>query len=128
MLRHEDAGWTNPRVIAILSIVFLCGSAFGAAIMRAYLHAKMAPPAHSFVYHGKQVSFDTLRSELHLTSTQERTVSSVLDDFAKYYQNLEEQREDVAEAGKRRILGVLDDSQQQRFYQLFNEHPPNAQP
>lgn len=128
MLRHEDAGWTNPRVIAILSIVFLCGSAFGAAIMRAYLHSKMAPPAHAFVYHGKRVSFDTLRSELHLTSTQERTVSNVLDDFAKYYQNLEEQREDVAEAGKRRILGVLDDSQQQRFYQLFNEHPPNAQP
>ena len=128
MLRHEDAGWTNPRVIAILSIVFLCGSAVGAAIMRGYLHAKIGTAGAFVRVSRKQVSFDTLRSELHLTSTQERTVSSVLDDFAKYYQNLEEQREDVAEAGKRRILGVLDDSQQQRFYQLFNEHPPNAQP
>ena len=128
MLRHEDAGWTNPRVIAILSIVFLCGSAFGAAIMREYLHSGMAPPGHAFVYHGKQVSFDTLRSELHLTAAQEKTVSAALDDFAKYYQNLEEQREDVAATGKRRILGVLTASQQQRFYQLFNEHPPTAQP
>ena len=128
MMRQEDAGWSNPRVIAILTVVFLCGSAFGAAIMREYLHARMKPPGHAFVYHGEQVSFDTLRSELHLTTAQEQTVSSVLDDFAKFYQNMEEEREDVAESGKRRILAVLDNSQQQRFYQLFNESPPTAHP
>jgi hypothetical protein len=128
MMRQEDAGWSNPRVIAILAIVFLCGSAFGAAIMREYLHSRMLIPGHTFVYHGKQVSFDTLRSQLHLTSSQEQTVSSVLDDFAKFYQNMEEEREDVAESGKRRIFAVLDDSQQQRFYQLFNERPPTAHP
>ena len=89
--------------------------------MREYLHSRMpAANEHALVYHGHGVTFDTMRSELPYRP-QEQTVSQVLDDFAKYYQNLEEQRDDVAEAGKRRILSVLDDSQKQRFYELFKE-------
>lgn len=127
MLRRDDAGWTNPKVIAILAVVFLCGSAFGAAAMREYLHAKLLPPAgRDFIYHGKRIDFDTLKADLQLSPDQERTVSQVLDDFGKYYQNLEEQREDVAEAGKRRILAVLNRDQRLQFYRLFREQPPST--
>ena len=92
--------------------------------MREYLHTKMARPAgHDLTYHGKRVDFETMKKELGLSPAQEQTVSSALDDYAKYYQNLDEQRADVAEAGKRRILSVLDENQKQRFYRLFNEPP-----
>jgi hypothetical protein len=130
MLRRDDAGWANPKVIAILAVVFLFGSAFGAAVMREYLHAKLLPPAgRDFIYHGKRIDFDTLKSDLNLSEDQERTVSQVLDDFGKYYQNLEEQRDDVAEAGKRRIVAILTPDQRVEFYRLFREPlPPPDQP
>src|SRR4051812_33869390 len=98
MLRRDEAGWANARVIVILAVVFLSGSVFGAAAMRQYLHMRFQlPAAHDFVYKGQRVGFDNLKSSLRLTPDQESTVKQVLDDFAKYYQNLEEQREDVTE-------------------------------
>jgi hypothetical protein len=127
MLHQQDVGWANPKVLAILAVVFLCGSACGAAIMREYIHYRfMVPAAHDFVYHGRRVAFETLKSDLNLSSTQEQTVEQVLDDFAKYYQNLEEQREDVTEAGKRRIYAVLDPDQKRRFAGLLHEPPPKT--
>lgn len=122
---HRDASWSNPKVIAILAIVFLCGSAFGAAAMREYIHHWFpVPAAHDFIYHGRRISFDTLKGQLKLTGAQEQAVEQVLDDFAKYYQNLEEQREDVTESGKRRIYAALDADQQKRFAALLHEAPP----
>jgi hypothetical protein len=90
--------------------------------MRQYLHHRFAlPAAHDFIYRGHRLRFEDLRTELNLTPDQEQTVKSALDDFAKYYQNLEEQREDVTEAGKRRIYAVLDPDQKRRFETMFQE-------
>ena len=127
MLHRDEAGWANPKVIVILAVVFLSGSVFGAAAMREYLHTRLhLPAAHDFVYHGQRVGFDHLKSALNLTEDQEETVKQVLDDFAKYYQNLEDQREDVTEAGKRKIFAVLTPDQKRRFNDLFRE-PPSSQ-
>lgn len=125
MLRQHDTGWSNPKVIAILAVVFLCGSAFGALGMREFLHSRMPKPGPEFVYNGRRVGFSTMKSDLNLTPEQAKTVSQVLDDFAKFYQNIDEERVDVTESGKHRILAVLDDSQKKRFHELFNE-PPDA--
>jgi Spy/CpxP family protein refolding chaperone len=125
MLARNDIGWANPKVITILALVFLCGSAVGAAAMRQYLHYRfLMPAAHDFVYHGHRLGFDTLKTDLALTPVQEQSVKQVLDDFAKYYQNLEEERADVTESGKRRIYSVLDPEQKQRFAELLHEPPP----
>jgi Spy/CpxP family protein refolding chaperone len=122
MLHRNEAGWANSRVIIILAVVFLSGSVFGAAAMRQYLHTRFhLPAAHDFLYHGQRVGFENLKATLNLTPDQESTVKQVLDDFAKYYQNLEEQREDVAEAGKRRIFAVLTPDQKRRFNDLFHD-------
>jgi hypothetical protein len=122
MLRRDEAGWANAKVIVILAVVFLAGSVFGAAAMRQYLHTRLnLPAAHDFVYHGQRVGFDNLKTALALTPDQEETVKQVLDDFAKYYQNLEEQREDVTEAGKRKIFAILTPDQKRRFNGLFHE-------
>jgi hypothetical protein len=45
----------------------------------------------------------------------------VLDDYGKYYQNIEDEREDVAEHGKQRILSVLDERQKKRFNEIFGQ-------
>jgi hypothetical protein len=44
----------------------------------------------------------------------------VLDDYAKYYENLEMDRQNVAEHGKRQILAVLTPDQQRLFLQSFH--------
>jgi hypothetical protein len=124
MLRHSEAGWTNPKVLSILAVVFLCGAAFGAAMMRQYIHSHFSlPTVRDFIYQGHRVGFDTLKRTLNLTPQQEQTVEAALDDFAKYYQTLEEQREDVAEAGKRRIDAVLTPEQKRRFAQILKQPP-----
>jgi hypothetical protein len=119
MMRHNDAGWSNPKVLASVAVIFLCGAAVGTAVTRQYLHSKMFP-ARAPVELAPHVNLQTLKATLSLTPDQEKTVTKELDDYAKYYQNIEEQREDVAEHGKQRILDVLNDQQKRRFIAMFN--------
>jgi hypothetical protein len=121
MFSTEESGWSNPKVLAILGVVFLCGTAFGAAAMREYLHRWMPPQnTHEFVYQGKRIGLDQLKSELRLRPEQGLRVELMLDDFAKYYQNIEDQRSAVAAMGKEKILEVLDDDQKQRFKRMLH--------
>lgn len=95
--------------------------------MREYIHYRFpVPAAHDFLYHGHRVRFETLKGQLNLSRDQEQTVEQVLDDYAKYYQNIEEQREDVTEQGKRKIYAILDPTQKKRFAELLHEPLPRA--
>jgi hypothetical protein len=124
MLRHADAGWSNPRVLAILAVIFLCGAAVGAAVTRSYLHARLYPASQQGVMDAaRRVGLQHLKAELNLTPAQELVVTRVLDDYGKYYQNIEDEREDVAAHGKQRILDVLNDQQKKRFDQIFGPVP-----
>jgi hypothetical protein len=121
MMRHNDAGWSNPKVLAIVTVIFLCGAAFGSAITRQYLHSKLFPPRQQEpIEIARRVGLSRLKAELNLSPDQEKIVTKELDDYAKYYQNIEEQREDVAELGKQRIMDVLNDHQKKRFTEIFN--------
>jgi hypothetical protein len=124
MRNSDDSGWWNPRVLAILAIVFFCGTAFGAAAMRVYLHRVMVSPnGPQLVYNGHRVFLSQLDKELNLRPEQKLQIELILDDFAKYYQNLEEQRQEVAEHGKQKIMELLDDPQRARFEQLLHTPP-----
>jgi hypothetical protein len=124
MLRQNDAGWSNPKVLAILAVIFLCGAAFGSAVTRSYLHSKMFPaPQHRGLKAAQRVGLERLKTELNLTPEQEKIVTKELDDYAKYYQNIEDEREDVAEHGKQRILDVLNPEQRRKFSEIFSELP-----
>lgn len=121
MMRHSDAGWSNPKVLAIVTVIFLCGAAFGSAVTRQYLHSKLFPPRQQEpIEVARRVGLSRLKAELNLSPDQEKIVTKELDDYAKYYQNIEEQREDVAELGKQRIMDVLNDQQKKRFVEIFN--------
>ena len=126
MLRH-NAGWSNPRVLAILSVMFFFGAAFGSVVTREYLHAHMDAQKRANTMEAmKGMGLGELQSQLNLTPQQYHVVAEQLDVYAKYYQNIEdqqadieEQRANVVELGKRRILDVLNDDQKRRFNELF---------
>ena len=120
MLRNQKAGWSNPKVLAVLAVIFLCGAAFGSAVTRSYLHSHMFHPrSDRAIENARQVGLQRLKLVLNLNPQQEHTVTAVLDDYGKYYQNIEDEREDVAELGKQRILAVLNPDQKKRFKQIF---------
>lgn len=124
MLRHGQPGWSNPKVLTILAIIFVCGAAFGSAVTRTYLHAHMFHPrSDRAIEMARSVGLKHLKAVLNLTPEQEHTVTAVLDDYGKYYQNIEDEREDVAESGKRRILAALNPDQRRRFKEIFESAP-----
>lgn len=113
---EENLTWSHPQVLLILSVVFLLGAAVGVAATRTYFHATMVHKPAAMA-----VRMNALKAQLHLTPEQERVVTRALDDYAKYYQNIEEERMDVAQHGKQRILAVLNPEQQKRFLALFDQ-------
>jgi hypothetical protein len=122
MLRRNDAGWWNPKVLTILAVIFLCGVVLGSAVTSRFLHARMiAPDRRATIESAQRLGVQHLRTELKLTPEQNETVMKVLDDYGKYYQNIEDEREDVAEHGKQRILSVLDAEQKRRFLELLKD-------
>lgn len=125
MLRRDDAGWSNPKVLSILAVIFLCGAAVGSVVTRGYLHDRMfpPPPQQLAIEAARRVGLQALKVQLNLTPEQERTVTKVLDDYGKYYQNIEDDREDVAEHGRQRILDALTDQQKKRFTEIFGRTP-----
>lgn len=123
--REYDAAWRQPKVLAIFALIFLCGIATGGAITRSFLHPRIEisgvrPKAADVTLH-------SLKESLGLTPDQERVVMQVLDDYAKYYENLEDDRRSVAEHGKRQILQVLNPDQQKRFLAMFSSPWPPPQ-
>jgi hypothetical protein len=123
MLREDDDGWSNPKVLTIFALIFLCGLAAGAAITRSYLHSRMQQGigVTATMDAARHYGVNRLKAELNLTADQEKTIMQVLDDYGKYYQNIEDEREDVAEHGRRRILDTLTPDQQARFNRIFRK-------
>lgn len=122
MLRHSDTGWSNPKVLTVLAVIFLFGAVLGSAVTSRFLHARMAVlDRHTTMESTQRLGVQHLRDELKLTPEQNETVMKVLDDYGKYYQNIEDEREDVAEHGKERILSVLNPEQKRRFLELLKD-------
>jgi uncharacterized membrane protein YciS (DUF1049 family) len=110
---NAKASWCNPKVLVIFAVLFIAGVACGAMLTSMVFHWRI----HSAVL--APVSLGELRDRLHLTPDQQQVVAKELDDYVKYYQNIEEEREDVAEHGKRRIMSVLNPDQRKQFLEMF---------
>jgi septal ring factor EnvC (AmiA/AmiB activator) len=117
MLREDEASWHNPKVLLILALIFMCGLGAGSAVTQYVVHSKIAR-SKSMASRLKD-----LKTSLILTPDQEQIVNKELDDYAKYYQNIEEERISVAEHGKQKILQVLNPEQKKRFNEMFDQLP-----
>jgi uncharacterized membrane-anchored protein YhcB (DUF1043 family) len=100
---------------AILSflVVFLCGVAAGALVMS--LTKNTAKHGAAPVSAGLSMSVPEWKSQLNLTDDQTRQLTSILDDFSHYYDNL------LAD-GNSRILQILDADQRKRYARMLQEH------
>lgn len=118
MRQDDDASWSNPKILLVLALIFLCGTAVGSAVTQRIIHSR-ATRSKSM-----EVQLKDLKSALNLTAKQQQIVNKELDDYAKYYQNIEEERANVARFGKERIFEVLTPEQQKKFNEIF-EHLPH---
>lgn len=113
-MRSGNESWSNPKVLTVFVLLFLCGMACGSAVTSTLLHTRISAAAAS-----SQLGLNELKDKLQLTPDQQEVVARELDEYVKYYQNIEEEREDVAEHGKRRILSVLNPAQRKIFLGMF---------
>ena len=126
MLAADRASWQNPRILALLLLVFLCGALAGALTMRTNLHNKLHRNT-SYLKDEKTefFSYDKLKKELNLSAEQSARLKTILDDFVKYHEDLETQIEDMRATGKNRIVQMLTSDQRQKFEQLCRQLPGN---
>ena len=123
MVAAERASWQNWRILAMLSLVFVCGALAGALTMRAGLHNILHRLAAARSDHS-QLTYDRLSKELDLSPQQADQLKSILDDMFRYHQDLEAQIEDVRATGKNRIRQILNPQQRQDFERICKELPP----
>jgi len=100
--------------VAIVSflLVFLCGAVLGAVVMSYWVHPGMhgsTPGA------GLSMSLTELKVDLNLSEDQTRQLTSILDDFSHYYDNL------LAD-GNTRVMQILDPGQKLKFEKMIREH------
>jgi hypothetical protein len=95
------------------ALVFLCGAVSGALLMN--LKNQVRNPSSAVRAHGHfggQFELNHLRKELELNDEQARQLSMILDDVAKYYDN-------VLSDGQTRVMQILDDKQKEKFQKML---------
>jgi hypothetical protein len=95
-------------------LVFLCGLVAGALIMSMAKNTGLhgSPPASSSL---SPMSVAEMKAGLKLTDDQTRELTSILDDFSHYYDNL------LAD-GNSRILQILNPDQKKLFEKMLLQH------
>jgi Spy/CpxP family protein refolding chaperone len=126
MLPDSNQSWQNPRVLVTLLLVFLSGGAVGSLAMRSIIYSRAHHKTTSPFWKGTAdpVSFEKLKTDLNLTPKQCVQLKSILDDYAVFRRDLQEQVESFRATGKNRILDILTTEQRARFEQISSDTPP----
>jgi Spy/CpxP family protein refolding chaperone len=109
--------WESPKFAGagVLLLVFLCGAVAGAVAMNLGAHTMLHP--HPFWDNSAKTEYlKSVSRQLDLTPDQAAQMSSILDDFAKYYQT-------VLSDGKARIFNILTGEQKRKFEKMLKERP-----
>jgi Spy/CpxP family protein refolding chaperone len=121
-LTDPRPSWHNPRILALLLLVFLCGLASGVCAARiAFSRLAARGGAASWKGSGRASTMAHLKQDLDLTPDQAQQIEVLLDDLAKYYDNLQGQMDDFRQDGKERIMKILTPEQQKKFGRILNE-------
>lgn len=112
--------WRNPRLLLIVFLIFVTGSAAGALGMRYSLRAQQQKPTAS-LKEGSTEALQKMKKELNLTREQAAEIETILDDFKLYYQTLQAQMDEVRASGKDRIVKILNPEQREKFGRMMSE-------
>ena len=124
MFAADRASWQNPRILALLLLIFLCGALAGAITVRTGLHERLHRNASASYWRDSkdaEFSYDHLKKELNLTPDQSERLKTILDDFVKYHDDLEAQIEDVRATGRNRIVQILTPEQRAQFERMSQQ-------
>lgn len=94
------------------ALVFLCGAVSGALLLNLNSHmGRNRADVHG--HFDSRFELQHLRKELDLSDEQANQLSIILDDVAKYYDN-------VLSDGQTRVMQILDEKQRVKFQQLLD--------
>ena len=113
--------WHNPRILFVLCLVFICGLGCGIFVTHRVDSRLSARASVAWRDGGRQHTMEHLKQDLNLTPQQAVQIESLLEDLAKFYDNLQGQMDDFRQDGKERIRKVLTPEQQKKFEKLLNE-------
>jgi|HubBroStandDraft_6_1064221.scaffolds.fasta_scaffold81077_5 Spy/CpxP family protein refolding chaperone len=123
MFASDRPTWQNPRILTTLVLVFLAGALAGAIGMQEGLHAQLHRGAAYWRGDKAEFSYQQLKTDLNLSPEQSERLKTILDDFAKYHEDLEAQIEDVRATGRTKIVQILTPEQRKRFEKLSEQLP-----
>lgn len=123
MFASDQPTWQNPRILTTLVLVFLTGALAGGIGMREGLHRELHRGVAYWRGDKAEFSYGELKTELNLTPEQSERLKTILDDFAKYHEDLEAQIDDVRATGRNRIVQMLTPEQRKRFEKLSDQLP-----
>ncbi|MDE3199187.1 MAG: hypothetical protein KGN84_22750 [Acidobacteriota bacterium] len=103
--------------VAIVSflLVYLCGGLVGVAAASYWNHSSHSLRAAK----DNVMSVDEWKQQLQLTDDQTAKLTSILDDFSHYYDN-------VLSDLNSRVLLILNDQQKQRYREMIARHRTNG--
>jgi hypothetical protein len=132
----------NPKVLSTLVLVFVAGVATGALGMRLGWHEKLHPTitaaaasSSTEASNGQRKAgrgsnaavLQKFETELNLSGDQSEKIAAVLDDYRHYYQNLQDELDDVRTTGKSRIMQILEPGQREKFEKIMSELQPQLE-
>ncbi len=120
-ITDSKPSWHNPRILSLLLLVFLGGVACGVYAMRYTVARTALRPSVSWRDGGRGRTMAHLKDDLKLTPEQAQQIETLLDDLAKYYDNLQAQMDDFRQDGKERIKKILTPEQQKKFDKILSE-------
>lgn len=118
----DPISWRNPKVLRVLLLVFVAGGLTGAVTFRVarmiFRREVVAAAPNAPSLRDKEKAMAMLQRELSLTEAQSLQVGLILDDYKRYYGNIQDQVEEIRATGKGKILKVLDPQQRAKFEKL----------
>ncbi|HEY3837268.1 MAG TPA: hypothetical protein VGL72_11885 [Bryobacteraceae bacterium] len=118
----DAISWRNPKVLRVLFLVFIAGGLSGAVTFRTargiLMRREAVVATTTPSLRDKEQAMALLKQELNLTPEQTERVAGILDDYKRYYGNIQDQVEEVRATGKNRILEVLNPDQRTKFAKL----------
>ena len=112
---------THGRAFGFIAVVFAIGVASGAVGMHVYELKMQTPPVISIDYQeDSDAALDEMVKQLKLNDSQRERVQSILDECIMQEADLLMRVKQIQQAGRGRILEVLEPEQRESFETLFS--------
>jgi hypothetical protein len=111
----------HGRAFGFIAVVFAIGAASGAVGMHVYELQMQTPPVITIDYQeDSHAALDEMASQLQLNDSQRERVQTILDECIMEEADLLMRVKQIQQAGRGRILEVLEPHQREDFETLFS--------